>query len=182
MPRAEKQLNIVRTTPSAVKDKGSGSEPCCPRFNPEPWDGKTIQWSDKPFIRDTIRQFLHMPLPSSMGRTIHRMWQKAKDAGADPSTEDFLLLSYDPSPWKSELFMTVTKDVPGADNVKLSGTYFTKVFDGPYNSPPKWIKEMDKLVAAQGKKPKRYLFYFTTCPKCAKLYGHNYAVVFAQTE
>ena len=78
--------------------------------------------------------------------------------------------------------MTVTKEVTGAENVRLSGTFLSKVFDGPYNSPPKWIKEMEQFVASKGKKPKKFLFYFTTCPRCAKLYGHNYAVVFAQTD
>jgi len=117
-----------------------------------------------------------------MGKSVGRMWQKAKDTGANTSADDFLLLSYDPSPWKSELYMSVTKEVPGAENVTLSGTYLSKVYDGPYSSPPKWIKDMDKVVASKGSKAKRYLFYFTACPKCAKIYGHNYAVVFAQIE
>jgi hypothetical protein len=156
------------------------SEPCCPRFDPEPWEEKTHEWDGKLFIKDTVRQVLHRPLPRSMGKTVGRMWGMAKDSGADPKTEDFLLLAYDPSPWKSELFMAVTKEVPEAENVSLSGTYLTKVFDGPYSSPPIWVKEMEKFVEARGEKPKRYLFYFTTCPRCAKIYGHNYAVVFAQ--
>lgn len=25
-------------------------------------------------------------------------------------------------------------------------------------------------------------FHYTTCPKCAKLHGHNYVVAFAQVE
>ena len=121
-------------------------------------------------------------MPRTMGKTVGRMWKRVKDEKADPSIEDFLLLSYDPSPWKSELYMAVTKEVPGAENVKLSGTYISKVFDGPYNSPPIWIKEMDRFVKSMGRNPKEYLFYFTTCPRCAKLYGHNYAVVFAKVD
>jgi hypothetical protein len=158
------------------------SDPCCPRFNPEPWDEKTHEWNGRLFIRDTITQIFHRPLPSSMKKTIGRMWKMAQDSKADPKIEDFLLLSYDPSPWRSELYMSVTKEVPTAENVRLSGTYITKVFDGPYNSPPKWIKEMERFVESKGKKAMRYLFYFTTCPRCAKVYGHNYAVVFAQVD
>ena len=56
------------------------------------------------------------------------------------------MLAYDPSPWKSELHMTVTKEVPNAKNMTLTGEFFSKVFDGPYNAVPKWIKEMDKLL------------------------------------
>lgn len=153
---------------------------CYPKFNPDLWDEKTHNWKDKLFIKDSVRQFFHMPLPSSMEKSITRMWEKAQNAKADPKIEDFLLLAYDPSPWKSELYMTVTKEIPEAENVKLSGTFISKVFDGPYNAVPKWIKVMDKYVASKGKKIKKYYIYFTTCPKCAKIYGHNYAVAFAQ--
>ncbi|MBN2098448.1 MAG: hypothetical protein JW753_02505 [Dehalococcoidia bacterium] len=91
-------------------------------------------------------------------------------------------MACDPSPWISELYLAVTKAVPEARNVALSGTFFTKVFDGPYNAVPKWIKEMDTQIASHSKSVKRYYFYFTTCPMCAKTYGHNYAVVLVQVE
>ena len=58
----------------------------------------------------------------------------------------------------------------------------TKVFDGPYSAVPKWIKEMDAYVKSQGKQPLKYYFYYTTCPKCIKVHGHNYVVAFAQVE
>ena len=106
----------------------------------------------------------------------------AQEAGAAPELNDFLFLTYDPSPWKSELYLAVTKEVPTSDNVKFTGEFLSKVFDGPYNAVPKWVKEMDTYVASQGKKVKKYYFYFTTCPKCAKIYGHNYAVIFAEIE
>jgi hypothetical protein len=153
---------------------------CCPEFDPKPWEGKIHKWKDKPFIKDSVPQFLHMPLPWMVGKAISRMWKKAQEAGADPDIKDFLLLAYDPSPWKSELFMATTKEVPGTENVRLSGTFLSKVFDGPFNSVPKWIEEMDEFVSSKGKKTKRYYFYFTTCPKCAKRYGHNYCVAFAE--
>lgn len=105
------------------------------------------------------------------------------EAKAAPDLKEFILMSYDPSPWKSELYMTVTKEVPGEKNVKISGTFISKVFEGGYNEPPKWIKEFDKFdkyLAGQRKKAKKYYFYFTYCPKCSKKYGHNYGVVFAQ--
>jgi hypothetical protein len=165
-----------------MKNENTETTPCCPKFDTDQWDEKTHHWMDKLFIKDTVRQFFHMPLPSSMKKTICRMWNKAQDAKAEPDIKDFLLLAYDPSPWKSELYMTVTKEIPGAENVKLSGTFLSKVFDGPYNAVPKWIKEMENFVTSKGKKTKKYFFYFTTCPKCAKIYGHNYAVAFAQVE
>jgi hypothetical protein len=117
-----------------------------------------------------------------LARSIKRMWKQAQEAGAAPEMKDFLLMAYDPSPWKSELHLAVTKAVPGARNVALSGTFFTRVFDGPYNAVPKWLKAMDEEIIGQGKTAKKYYFYFTTCPKCAKSYGHNYAVALAKVE
>jgi hypothetical protein len=153
---------------------------CCLVFDPIPWDNITHEWVDKPFIREYLPQLFHMPLPSMMGKVIGRMWKKAQDAGAAPEIKDFLLLAFDPSPWKSELYMNVTKEVQDAENVKLTGTFVSKVFDGPYNNVPKYLKEFRRYLETTGQKAKKYYFYFTTCPKCAKKYGHNYIVAFAE--
>jgi hypothetical protein len=108
------------------------------------------------------------------------MWSKVKDAHADPSPEEFLLLAYDPSPWVSDLYMSTTTEVPGATNVTLSGTFLTKVFDGPYSAVPQWLSQMDRYVASKGKTTKRHFFYFPTCPSCARRTGHNYCVAFSE--
>ncbi len=162
--------------------KETVNPPCCPRFDPEPWDRKTFVWENKPFIKDSIPTFLHIPWPPMIGRLMMRMWKRAEEAGAAPDLKDFLCLAYDPSPWKCEYHLEVTKEVPGAKNVKLSGTFLTRVFDGPYNAAPKWIKEMGDYAAEQAQKVQRYYLRYTTCPKCAKIYGHNYVVLFAQVE
>jgi hypothetical protein len=94
----------------------------------------------------------------------------------------FLLLAYDPSPWKSEFYLAVTQEVPEAENVRLTGKFISKVFDGPFQEVPKWMKEMDEAMAADGEKVLKYYFYYTTCPRCAKIYGHNYVVAFGQVE
>lgn len=152
--------------------------PCCPKFDPKKWDNKTHEWKDKLFIQDNVRQIFHTPI--NIGKVISRMWNKTQEAEAAPEIKDFILMAYDPSPWISELYMTVTKEVPNAKNVKVSGTFISKVFDGPYNDVPKWIKEMDKYLSDNEKTAKKYYFYFTTCPKCAEYYGHNYVVTFAE--
>jgi hypothetical protein len=153
---------------------------CCAKFNPEIWDNKTIEWTDKLFIREDLPQIFHMPLPWTIGGVMTKLWKKIQDAGANPEIKDFIWLCYDPSPWKSENYIAVTKEVSGLRNEKISGTFMTKVFDGPYNEVPKWIKEMDRFLSGQGKKAEKYYFYYTTCPKCAKKYGHNYVVLFAK--
>jgi len=37
-------------------------------------------------------------------------------------------------------------------------------------------------LSKMGKMAEKYYFYFTTCPKCAQKYGHNYIVAFAQVK
>jgi hypothetical protein len=155
-------------------------EDCCPQFDPETWDNQLHQWKDKLFIKDTIPQFLHFPWPATVRKTINRLWKQAQDAGAATELKDFLLMAHDASPWKSEFYMLVTRKVPHADNVKLSGTYFSKVFDGSFNKVPQYIREMDIYLTGQDKLAKKYYFYFTTYSKCARKYGHNYIVAIAE--
>lgn len=156
------------------------ASPCCPPFDLTPWDEKEIVWKEKRFIKGSVPQVFHIPWPPMIGRLMAKMWEKAQAAGAAPDLKDFLCLAYDPSPWRGEHFIPVTKEVPGIENVTISGTFLTKVFDGPYSAVPKWIKEMDTYVQSKGKQVMKYYFYYTTCPKCAKLHGHNYVVAFAQ--
>lgn len=158
------------------------TEVCCPVFDKTQWDGKTHVWGKKLFIRDTIPEILHIPLPGTFNKAITRLWSKAEKAHAEPSEDKFLLLCYDPSPWQSVLLLSVTKEVPGADHVTLSGTFISKVFDGPYQNIPEFLKDMEMYLDGKKKKARQYYFHYTYCPKCAKKYGHNYVVIFAELE
>ena len=109
-----------------------------------------------------------------------QMHSKVVDADAQPKTKDWLLLSDECSAWKSDQHMTVTKEVPGAENVVISGSFMTKVFEGPYKEAKNWYPQMIDYVESKGKKVKKMYFYYTTCPKCAKKYGKNYVVAFAK--
>jgi len=154
------------------------SAECCPLFEPKRWDNKTHVWNNKLFLQDEVIQCMHIPL--NMGGVVKRMFKKIQDADASLDVKDFLMLCYDPSPWKSEIYMTVTKNVPGGKMATLSGTYRSKVFDGPYSGVPNWIKEMDAVLKEKGEKALKYYFHFAYCPKCMKKFGHNYCVAFAQ--
>jgi hypothetical protein len=120
-----------------------------------------------------------MHIPLNIASVITRTWAKIEKAGACPS-EEYLMLSTDPSPWRGEHFFSVSKDVPGAEMVKLSGKYVTKVFEGPFRDAGKWVKEAQAYVQAQGKQMRKLYFFYTTCPKCAKHFGKNYVVAFAE--
>jgi hypothetical protein len=150
---------------------------CCPRFDPTGWDEQEFEFHNRPFVRSTTINFMHVPL--NMGSMIKKTFKKIQEAEAAPADE-YLILSTDPSPWRGEHYFAVTKDVPGGDMVTLSGTYLAKVFEGPYRDAGKWVKETEQFVAAQGKQLRKLYFFYTTCPRCAKHYGKNYVVALAE--
>lgn len=150
---------------------------CCPKFDPTPWDNQEIVWDNKMFVKGKTASFLYMPL--NMGSMMKKVWGKVEEAGAGPDMKDWVMLSKDVSPWKCEHYLAVSKEVPGVENVKLSGTFLTKVFEGPYKDAKNWYQEMLALAKEKGV-PADIYFYYTTCPKCAKKWGKNYVVGLAK--
>ncbi len=155
----------------AIKSTG-----CCEPFNPEPWQEKEIIWKDKIFVKDHITSFLHIPL--NMGGKITRNMALIEKAGAKVPCQ--LMLTDEKSLWGADIYIDVSRDVPGAEMAALSGTFLTKVFEGPYQNAGKWAEEMREYARSKGKEPKKIYFSYTTCPKCAKVYGKNYVVLFAE--
>jgi hypothetical protein len=149
---------------------------CCPRFDPEPWDGQELVWQDKRFVKDRVTSFLRFPL--NFGAVMKRNVGRIEAAAA--KAENMVVLSDENSLWGSDVYLEVTKDVPGANMAGISGTFLCKVFEGPYGSMRKWTKEMEAFVQSKGKSPQKLYFFYTTCPKCAKKYGKNYVVILAQ--
>lgn len=153
---------------------------CCSEFDPEYWDNKTNTWENKPFLKDEVRQVFHMPL--NFGKVLTRMFDKIKGDHNYPDGKDFLVLAYDPSPWKADLYMTIKKEIAEGQIEKMSGEFYSKVFDGAYKEIPKFCKQMEEWGKQEGKKIKKLYLHYPYCPRCAKKYGHNYIVAFAEIE
>lgn len=149
---------------------------CCEPFNPKPWEDKEIVWKEKIFVKDHVTSFLHIPL--DMGRKIVKNMDLIDKANAKASYQ--LILTDEKSVWGADIYIDVAKKVPGAQMAILSGTFLTKVFEGPYQNVGKWAQEMTEYVKSKGKQLIKLYFSYTTCPKCAKAYGKNYVVLFAQ--
>lgn len=149
---------------------------CCPRFDPEPWDKKEIQFKDRLFLKDHVRSFLHIPL--NFGKVITKNMERIMKA--DALAKEPLMLSDENSLWGSDVYIAVDREIPGAHMEKMSGTFLSKVFEGPYKNAGNWAKEMKEYVSSNGKNLKKMYFFYTTCPKCAEYYGKNYTVILAQ--
>ena len=149
---------------------------CCTPFDPAPWDDKVLTWENKRFVKDRVISFLHIPL--NFGAVIKRNVEAIESA--DAGIEPMVVLSDENSLWGADVYIEVSKDLPHAKMATISGTFISKVFEGPYQNMRKWIEEMQAFVAAEGKSLCKMCFYYTTCPKCAKKYGKNYVVILAQ--
>jgi hypothetical protein len=158
------------------------SEVCCPQFHPERWDNVRHSWYQKLFLKDSVPELFHIPFPGTYEKAIARMWKKAKDADAAPEAKDFLLLAHDPSSFKGELYMSVTKEMPGGQTVTLTGIFFSRVFEGGYGDVRKFLHQMNNFLELNEMIASKHYIYFPYCPKCAKKYGHNYIVVLSQLE
>lgn len=149
---------------------------CCPEFDPAPWNEVELTWDNKRFVKDRVTSFLHIPL--NFGSVMKRNMAVIEAAGA--GLEKMVVLSDENSLWGADVYIEVTKDVPGVKMAGISGTFLSKVFEGPYCDMRKWITEMNAFVQGRGKELRKLYTYYTTCPKCAKKYGKNYVVLLAQ--
>ena len=162
--------------------KGDDASICCERFDPATFDEKEIIWDHKPFVVEKARCILYVPV--NFGAAVTRAVTAIEAANAKPSGTDFVTLSTMKSPWSTTIYVATEKDtVPGAETYHLTGRYLTRVFEGPYSNCGKFVKEMEKYLDEKGVgKAKELLFYYTTCPGCAKKYGKCYSVIFAKME
>jgi hypothetical protein len=151
---------------------------CCPEFNPIPWDDQTFQWDNKRFIKDSVFTLFYMPM--TFGKVMRRFDKKVTKAEA--TMVDWLCLSDHTSKWNMDLYLAVDKEVPDAENVTLSGKFYSKVYEGPFKDTGKWCKDFEELAKAKGFTIQKWYMWYTTCPKCAKKYGKNYVVVMGRVE
>ena len=160
-------------------DMSDNPTDCCPKFKPEGWDEQMLHFKDKLFVKVKTRSIFHIPI--NFGSVFSKTFSDIEKEKAH-SDDDFIVLSHDPSAWKGEHYFSVTKNVSGHEMVKLTGDYLTKVFEGPYKDVGKWLGEMRKFVQEKGRGEKKTYLFYTTCPKCAKVYGKNYVVAVSEIQ
>jgi hypothetical protein len=163
----------AKPEPAALRVEATG---CCPPFDPATWNQTTVSWRDKPFVTDHVHCLLHVPLDMRQRVIKNQRWIDAARARPDRP----LMLSTDTSPWGADLFIEVTGAVPGARMTTLSGTFTTHVYEGPYHQAGKWVADMRQRMAEQAQPIDKIYFGYTTCPQCAKAYGKNYVILFAE--
>ena len=151
---------------------------CCAVPNIDDWNEKVIEFDNKRFIREYTKSVFFVP--TNMDKVMRSLNQKAIAAGALMPPNEAMILSRDLSPFKAEQLYAVSKEVEGADNVLLSGSFASKVFEGDYKNAKTWHDDLAKYVERLGKKSAETYLFYTTCPKCAEHYGKNYTIGLAR--
>ena len=150
---------------------------CCPRFNPDGWDDQELHFDGKLFVKAKTKSVDHVPV--DMGPVFERTFGAIEKASAyDP--DNVIVLSRDISPSAGEHFFAVSKPVPDLETVRWSGDYLTKLFEGSYENAPTWQQQFTKKLEQRGHDVDEIYFFYTTCPKCAEVYGKNYIVAVAK--
>jgi hypothetical protein len=161
-----------------METKSNSEAECCPPFDPQPWDDKLIVWENKRFIKDHVFTLFYMPI--NFGAAMKRLMKKLDDSGATCPVG--LCLSDHTSQWNMDLLLEVDREIPGSENLSLSGKFYSRVYEGNFNQTGKWHKDFESAVILKEFSMKKTYMWYTTCPKCAKKYGKNYVVILGQIE
>ncbi len=149
---------------------------CCEKFNPAPWNNKIITWKNKLFLQDRLFCLFYIPL--GFDKLMVKNMEKISSAGALAKKP---VLLYDcSSPFGADVFIAIDKFVPNSVPARISGTFLSRVFEGEFKDTGKWVKEMNAYAKRTKHSIKKLYFFYTTCPSCAKYYGHNYVVLLGQ--
>jgi len=141
-------------------------------LNPLEWDRKEIIWRDKTFYKTHFLAFFHVPL--NIGGKIVEGFARIKETGL--TAENMILVKNDnlfgadlliPIAHKSDIFKTEL----------ITGKFLTRLFEGHYGDMRAWLKETKKYCAEKGFSAQEFIFWYATCPKCAKKYGDKVQVV-----
>ena len=145
-------------------------------FDPKKWDKKEVTQKGKLFIKERVFSLFHNPL--NFESVIEKNLQKLKDAKA--MQKDTIILFDKKSPFFNNVYINTKKAIPKVHDVKVTGTFLTKVFEGSTKDTKTWIKEMKKYVKLEKQKLKHMYFYYATYPEKENGKGKNYVVLFAE--
>lgn len=151
-------------------------EKCCPEFNVELWDNKQFTWNNKLFVKTNVCSFFYIPI--GFGKKIRKILGLFECNKAQFVEEQCFCKHL--SPWKMELLVSTNKTFKGYESVELNGNFYSKVYEGPFKDAGKWTKDFQEILKSKSLIMQDLYYWYTTCPKCAKIYQKNYVVLIAK--
>jgi len=154
------------------------NQECCRRLTSAEWDKKEIVWRDKPFYKSRYRAFLHVPI--NIGKKIAEGMKAIEEAGL---SSEPMVLSKNDTMWGAEILIPISAKTARFRTELVNGSFITRLFEGHYADMKSWIKETKKYCESRGQKAREFIFWYATCPKCAKKRNDTVqVVVFARVE
>src|SRR4030042_3346860 len=139
---------------------------CCKILNSVEWDRKELIWRDKPFYKSHYAAFFHVPI--NIGKKITEGMKKIEEVGL--GTEQ-MVLSRNDSIWGADILIPIKNKTDIFEIELITGRFLTRLFEGHYGDMRKWIRETRDWCREKGSEPEEFIFWYATCPKCAKKYG-----------
>ncbi len=164
----------------ALKQLENVETVCCPKFNTELWNEKKIEFQDKLFLKVHVISFLYIPL--NFRKEISRNIKNIEKVGAQIPPNEQLVMVDKKTAWGANIFIEVKRNIPKSNIKKISGSFITKVFEGPYGNINIYMEQMETYLQSKSEVLSNHYFFYTYCPKCANEYGKNYTVILAQVQ
>jgi hypothetical protein len=139
------------------------TEECCKILSPAEWDRKEIVWRDKPFYKSRYFSLFHVPV--NIGSKITEGMKKIEKAGL---MEEQMVLSRNDGWFGADILIPIKAKTDIFEIELITGRFLTRLFDGTYGDMGKWIKETRDWCREKGLEPEEFIFWYATCPKCAK--------------
>jgi hypothetical protein len=153
-------------------------EECCKTISPAEWDKKEIVWRDKPFLKSRYFAFLHVPV--NIGAKITEGIKKIEEVGLQAEQ---MVLSKNDGWFGADILIPIKNKTDSFEIELITGRFLTRLYDGHYGDMRKWIRETRSWCQDNGLEPEEFIFWYVTCPKCAKKRGDKaQVVVFAKVE
>jgi hypothetical protein len=149
---------------------------CCELVEKKDWDGKTVNWKDKHFVKKKYSALFYMPL--GLDGLLKKLMAELNEKNLVPDDHPIML-------WRNEglfggeILVALKKDSSDYDTITLSGEYFTKFYEGKgYEDAGKWHKDFQ--AATKDKDVKEVMTEYVLCPGCQKKYGKMQAILFGK--
>ncbi|MEW6748527.1 MAG: hydrolase [Candidatus Micrarchaeota archaeon] len=153
------------------------SDKCCELIDGKAWDRKTIEWKDKPFVKDRYLALFYMPIGAD--KKIAKWMDGLKSRNLMP--DGGMMLWRNEGLFGGEMLIPIKKDASDLPVEKISGRFFTMFFEGKdYPDAGRWHKAFDEEAKKKGLVVEEKMTWYVLCPACIKKFGKLQGVIFGR--
>jgi hypothetical protein len=151
---------------------------CCELIDGKPWQGKTVTWKDRPFVKKHYLALFYMPIGiDGVLKKLMEDLDKKKLISEDVP----MMLWRNEGMFGGDIYIALNKDDPAYETEKLSGKFFTMFFEGKgYQEAGNWHKMFQAETKKRKIDVKEVMTFYALCPGCMKKFGKMQAVLFGR--